>query len=95
MNNSDGLIAKALVVVSERLDLKEQVSLETGLLGGPTPVDSVSLVEVCVGLEELAEQNGFEFDWTSEAAMSQSKSMFLTVGSLVDEFCGQATKGAK
>jgi hypothetical protein len=94
MDNSDGLVAKALEVISERIDLAAQVSLETGLLGGPTPVDSVSLVEVCVGLEELGEQNGFEFDWTSEAAMSQSKSMFLTVGSLVDEFCRQAAKGA-
>ena len=32
---------------------------------------------------------GFEFDWTSDAAMSRSRSMFRTAGSLAAEFFSQ------
>ena len=39
--------------------------------------------------EAQAMEMGFEFDWTSDAAMSRSRSMFRTAGSLVAEFISQ------
>ena len=53
----------------------------------------MKLVELCLVLEDKAGDLGFEFDWTSEAAMSRSRSLFRTVTSLADEFLSQAEKG--
>ena len=36
----------------------------------------MKLVELCLALEDKAVDLGFEFDWTSEAAMSRSRSLF-------------------
>ena len=73
-----------------KVDIK--ITKDTPLIGGGSALDSMKLVEVCLALEDLAEENGFEFDWTSEAAMSKSRSMFRTVGILVSTFCQQAAK---
>jgi len=37
----------------------------------------------------LADDQGFSFDWTSEAMLSRSRSVFRNVGSLADEFVRQ------
>ena len=37
-----------------------------------------------------ADDNGFEFDWASEAAMSKSRSMFRNVLALAEEFSKQS-----
>jgi hypothetical protein len=50
----------------------------------------MKLVEVCIKLEDLADKHGFEFDWTSEAAMSKSRSMFRSVATLADELARQS-----
>jgi len=65
------------------------LSLESQLMGGDSPIDSFSLVEICVQLEDLASEVGFEFDWTSDNAMSQSRSIFHSVESLQTEFLRQ------
>lgn len=65
------------------------MDLDFDLLGGRTPVDSIAIVEICVQLEDLAIENGFEFDWTSENAMSRTKGVFRTAGSLWAEFENQ------
>jgi hypothetical protein len=49
----------------------------------------MKLVELCLALEDFAEEKGFEFDWTSDQAMSRSRSMFRTAGSLAIEFKDQ------
>ncbi len=49
----------------------------------------MKLVELCLTLEDFAEEKGFEFDWTSDQAMSRSRSMFRTAGSLASEFTNQ------
>jgi len=59
------------------------------LIGGDSVLDSMKLVELCLALEDLATNMGFEFDWTSDAAMSRSRSMFRTAGSLATEFINQ------
>ena len=52
----------------------------------------MKLVEVCLALEDIGEDEGFDFDWTSEAAMSKSQSIFRTVKSLAEEFSAQSKK---
>ena len=59
------------------------------LIGGESVLDSMRLVELCLTLEDKASELGFEFDWTSEAAMSRTRSMFKTAGSLATEFVSQ------
>lgn len=64
----------------------------TPLVGDGSILDSMKLVEVCLALEDLAEDHNFEFDWTSEVAMSKSRGMFRTAGTLVNDFCKQAQR---
>jgi acyl carrier protein len=70
-------------------DESQRVTDDTVLIGGEGLLDSMKLVELCLALEDKAMDLGFEFDWTSDAAMSKSRSMFRTAGSLVNEFMKQ------
>ena len=83
--------AKKIVikVITNALKGKAKVTEEIQLIGGESLLDSMKLIEVCLTLEDLADDNGFEFDWTSESAMSKSRSMFRTVASLAEEFSNQ------
>lgn len=69
----------------------QEISLETALISGEHGADSVQLVELCVRLEDWAESEGFQFDWTSEKAMSATTGIFRTVGSLFEEFVRQGS----
>lgn len=84
--------AKELVVliIAEALGDQTEISEDMQLIGGDTLLDSMKLVEVCLALEDKAQEHNFEFDWTSEAAMSKSRSMFRNVAALVDEFARQS-----
>lgn len=76
--------------ISDVLKGKAVISEDMQLIGGDSLLDSMNLVEVCLLLEDLADENGFEFDWTSEAAMSRSRSMFRSVSTLAKEFVNQS-----
>lgn len=65
------------------------VNLDTPLIGDNRVLDSLGLVELCLRLEDRATDLGFEFDWTSEDAMSRSRSMFRSVRALEEEFIRQ------
>ena len=69
--------AKEIVisVISDTLESKVNVTENMNLIGSDSLLDSMKLVEVCIKLEDLAEEHGFEFDWTSDSAMSKSRSM--------------------
>ena len=84
--------AKEIVIqaISDTLENKEKLSEEMKLIGGESPLDSMKLVEVCLALEDLADEYNFEFDWTSETAMSKSRSMFRSVATLAEEFAKQS-----
>ena len=71
-------------------DAKIEVKSNMRLIGGDAELDSMKLVEICLALEEKADELGFEFDWTSSNAMSKSQSMFRTVDSLANEFLSQS-----
>lgn len=84
--------AKELVIsaVSNILNGKLNITEDMHLIGDESLLDSMKLVELCVTLEDIAEEYGFEFDWTSETTMSKSRSMFRTVATLTDEFVRQS-----
>ena len=58
------------------------------LIGSDSALDSMKLVGLCLTLEDKAGDE-FRFDWTSETAMSKSRSMFRSVHSLAEEFIKQ------
>ncbi|MDA9651232.1 hypothetical protein N9T16_00930 [Pelagibacteraceae bacterium] len=79
-------------IIKEIYDLIENKDLDikndTPLIGDDSPLDSMNIVSLCVRLEEIAEEMNFEFDWSGET-MSKSKSMFLNVSKLSEEFLRQ------
>ena len=77
------------LLASDGIDTK--VDEEMQLIGGDSVLDSMKLVELCIALEDKASDIGFEFDWTSDTAMSISRSMFRTAGNLIEEFINQST----
>ena len=85
---SKEIVAK---VISKILGKKLKITDTMSLIGAESPLDSMKLVETCVTLEDIAEEHGFEFIWTSEAAMSKSNSIFRNVASLAKEFANQST----
>jgi acyl carrier protein len=76
-------------VLKSLRDDKTLITSKTLLTGDAGVVDSIVLIELCVGLEDRASELGFEFDWTSDSAMSRSRSMFSSVESLAKEFYNQ------
>ncbi|WP_374583185.1 hypothetical protein [Pseudoduganella sp.] len=90
MSSTDQLKAEVFAQISHLLEDKSIVITDDmALIGGDSVLDSMKLVELCLALEDKASELGFEFDWTSEAAMSRSRSMFRTAGSLAAEFLSQ------
>ena len=78
--------------VTRVLNNKIKVTKEMQLIGGDSLLDSMKLVEVCVALEDVADENSFEFDWTSATTMSKSRSMFRNIKALAEEFASQSRK---
>lgn len=81
------------VVISAVLKIlkkNSKVTANSNLIGSDSLLDSTSLVEVCIELEDLSNKYGFEFDWTSESTMSRSRSIFRNVKTLAKEFARQS-----
>ena len=70
-------------------DANAEISEDASLVGEGSLLDSMALVQVCLRLEELADDQDFVFDWTSEATLSRSRSVFRSVSTLADEFTRQ------
>jgi acyl carrier protein len=87
IDNAKKLVLEAIMAT---LEYEAEVTDNMQLIGGESLFDSMKLVELCLALEDIADENGFEFDWTSDAAMSRSRSMFRTVASLTEEFSTQS-----
>ena len=88
----DKIKAKEIVieVIYKLLDNKVKITEDMALIGSASLLDSMKLVELCIALEDRAEELGFEFDWTSESTMSKSRSMFRTIATISDEFARQS-----
>ena len=90
MSTPNNVETEVFDAITALLDDKSQVITDdTPLIGGESLLDSMKLVELCLALEDKATELGFDFDWTSDAAMSKSRSMFRTAGSLATEFINQ------
>ena len=90
MSATDSVKSEVFSQISQLLENKSlTVTDDLPLIGGESVLDSMKLVELCLALEDKAADIGFEFDWTSDAAMSRSRSMFRTAGSLASEFINQ------
>ena len=88
--NHDTANTKVFTAISALLNDKSiLVTEDLPLIGSDSVLDSMKLVELCLALEDMAADLGFEFDWTSDAAMSKSLSMFRTAGALAAEFLSQ------
>lgn len=90
MSSAESIKSEVFIQISQLLENKLLiVTVDMPLIGGDSVLDSMKLVELCLALEDKAADMGFEFDWTSDAAMSRSRSMFRTAGSLAAEFISQ------
>lgn len=90
MSSAESAITEVYNQISQLLENKSlTVTDDMPLIGGESVLDSMKLIELCLALEDKATYMGFEFDWTSDAAMSRSRSMFRTAGSLATEFISQ------
>jgi hypothetical protein len=61
----------------------ETMAPETVLVGAGRVVDSADLVMLLIAAEEYArEELGAEFDWTSDSAMSEARSVLRSIATL-------------
>jgi acyl carrier protein len=90
MTDHSKIAAKILITISKLAEKPlEAISPETHLIGDGSVLDSMKLVELCLELEDIATDLGFDFDWTSENAMSKSRGMFRSAASLTEQFLAQ------
>ncbi len=69
------------------------VSLTTSLFGEGAVIDSLTLVNIIVDLEELVDmQCGFAVSLTDDDAVFRDPSPYSTVGSLIDFICELVSK---
>ena len=92
LDKAKEIVISVITEILEEAELEDdiQVTEEMELIGGESLLDSMGLVSVCLALEDLADEHGFEFDWTSDAAMSKSRSMFRNITALAEEFVNQS-----
>lgn len=89
MSDNAEIDSKIFNAMAALLEDNSPVSENTPLIGDDRALNSMKLLELCLSLEDIATDLGFEFDWTSETAMSKSRSMFRTAGALAAEFLSQ------
>jgi acyl carrier protein len=66
----------------------DEINEDTRLLGRSAVLDSMGLVTLIVDVEQqVEEQHGIALVLADERAMSQSRSPFLSVGTLADYVC--------
>ena len=83
----NGLVKARLEEINEELDYESlrRITEETPIFGGESGIDSLSLVNLIVGLEgEIQKSFGKKISLADEKAMSARNSPFRTVGSLVE-----------
>lgn len=88
-----------VIKILEEISVMNNKSIEINenslILNSGNNLDSMALVQLCIALEEKSNSLGFDFDWTSEKAMSSMNSIFRTPKSIADEFNKQLTHQKK
>ncbi|MEP6508848.1 MAG: acyl carrier protein [Gemmatimonadales bacterium] len=66
------------------------INADTPLIGHNRVLDSADLVVLLLAVEDYASDNlGFDWDWTSDSAMSEARSVLRNIGSLADHLMNQ------
>lgn len=65
-------------------ELQLETSPEAPLFGAPSPLDSLGLVALLIDIEEALASAGYSIVLSDERALSQSRSPFRNISSLVD-----------
>ena len=65
-------------------DQQLEVSRDAPIFGPPSPLDSLGLVALLIDLEEQLQARGYALTFNDAAAMSEQRSPFRNVPSLVD-----------
>ena len=64
----------------------ESLSGDTVLIGSNRVLDSADLVVLLLAVEEFAnEKLGVQWDWTSDSAMSEARSVLRNIGTLAQQ----------
>ena len=79
-------IIDILKEIIESQEEKNNLTSSTLLVGPESSLDSMAIVQLFLALEEKASEFGFDFDWTSEKAMSSMNSIFKSPITLAEEF---------
>ncbi len=67
-----------------------KIGADTPLIGHNRVLDSADLVVLLLAVEDYARENlGFNWDWTSDSAMSEARSVLRNIGSLADHLMNQ------
>lgn len=88
------IVEELICLIKEITDEEDELKIDssTPLIGPNSSIDSMNLVQICLALEEHSEDDGFDFDWTSEKAMSSLNSIFKTPMTLLEEYNRQMGK---
>ncbi len=89
---TDKSIEKEIFKIIRKISKNKKINNNSKLIGSSSFIDSMTLVQLCISLEEYSNKLSFEFDWTSEKALSKSQSIFRNVNSLIKEFINQKNK---
>jgi len=68
---------------SRAADQQMEVSRDAPIFGPPSPLDSLGLVALLIDLEEQIQARGYALTFSDAAAMSEQRSPFRNVPSLV------------
>jgi len=82
-------------LINSLMDEDLQLLDDSPLVGGNSLIDSMSLVQICLALEERSLLDNFHFDWTSEKAMSSLNSIFKSPETLAKEYNRQFSESNK
>lgn len=93
-NLIDEILSFIKIKLAER-DINDVIDEESILIGSDSLLDSMNLLELCLHMEDISDENNFHFDWASEEAMSKSRGMFRSPKSLAEEFISQYENSLK
>ena len=91
----DQEINKILKIDNSKKKQKNLKFKKKPLIGNASLLKSIELVTLCVSLEDYSESFNFQFDWTSDSAMSRTTSFLKDNQTLAKEFYQQWTKSNK
>ncbi|MEM6898880.1 MAG: acyl carrier protein [Pseudomonadota bacterium] len=86
----EDVINHILTFLQETPTVKSEPAADSPLVGSDAILDSSGVLELLLDLEELAEDKlDTMFDWATDSAFSETRSVFRTPNTLADFFLQQ------